>query len=70
MNRTVWTAVAKNAWNYFSPGIGVDSTTGLPFAGGDGFKAFTDWDLGSYIQAVIDAQEIGLINCKWDLGLQ
>ena len=54
--------MADNAWAYFSTGIGVDSTTGLPYAGGAGFKAFTDWDLGAYIQAVIDAQEIGMIN--------
>ncbi len=68
MNRTVWTAVANNAWAYFSPGIGVDSSTGLPFAGGAGFKAFTDWDLGAYIQAVIDAQEIGIINATGTWG--
>jgi len=55
INSTVWRAVAANAWQHFQPGVGVDSTTGLPFT------YFTDWDLGVYIQAVIDAQKIGLI---------
>lgn len=62
INRTVWLQVAETAWSYFQPGVGVDPTTGLPYAGGSGFKAFTDWDLGVYIQSVIDAQEVGLIN--------
>ena len=55
INSTVWLAVAANAWAYFQPGVGVDSTTGLPLT------YFTDWDLGVYIQAVIDANKTGLI---------
>ncbi len=58
---TAWRAVAKNAWQYFDPGIGVDPNTGLPGAT-IGFPFFTDWDLGVYLQAVIDAQRIGLIS--------
>jgi hypothetical protein len=54
INSTVWRAVAANAWQYFQPGVGVDSTTGLPLT------YFTDWDLGVYIQAVIDAQNLNL----------
>ncbi len=61
INSTVWRAVAANAWQYFQPGVGVGSNTGLPYAQGTGFSVFTDWDLGVYIQAVIDAQKIGLI---------
>jgi hypothetical protein len=61
INSTVWRAVAANAWQYFQPGVGVDSNTGLPYAQGTSFSVFTDWDLGVYIQAVIDAQKIGLI---------
>ncbi|MGA3291068.1 MAG: DUF3131 domain-containing protein [Candidatus Bathyarchaeia archaeon] len=61
INSTVWRDVAANAWAYFQPGVGVDSNTGLPYAGGSSFRGFTDWDLGVYIQAVIDAQELGLI---------
>ena len=56
----MWKAVAANAWRYFEPDIGVVPTTGLPGANTD-FSAFTDWDLGAYIQAIIDAQKIGLI---------
>jgi Protein of unknown function (DUF3131) len=60
-NSTMWSAVAVNAWRYFEPGVGVETTTGLPGSSAD-YSAFTDWDLGSYIQAVIDAQKIGLIS--------
>ena len=56
---TDWTKVATNAWSYFQPGVGVDPSTGLPYACGTYFEFFTDWDLGVYIQAVIDAQEAG-----------
>ncbi len=68
VDSSVWRSVAANAWAYFQPGIGVDSTTGLPYAGGSDFKGFTDWDLGVYIQAVIDAQKIGLILTDGDWG--
>jgi hypothetical protein len=59
-NSTMWKAVAANAWRYFQPDIGVVRETGLPGANND-FSAFTDWDLGVYIQAVIDANKTGLI---------
>lgn len=68
VNSHVWFGVAGNAWAYFQPGVGIDANTGLPYAGGTNFKALTDWDLGVYIQAVIDAQEIGLINTDGALG--
>jgi hypothetical protein len=68
MNTTVWDEVAENAWAYFQPGFGVDNNTGLPYAGGTGFEAFTDWDLGAYIQAVIDAKEVGIINATGPWG--
>ncbi len=61
MNSSVWRQVAANAWNYFQPGVGVDPNTGLPRAGGTDSPNFTDWDLGVYIQAVIDANKTGLI---------
>jgi hypothetical protein len=60
MDNSAWWQVAANAWQYFSPGVGVDSTTGLPLSG-QSYPYFTDWDLGVYIQAVLDAQAIGLI---------
>ena len=68
VNTTVWKGVASNAWAYFQPGIGVDSKTGLPYAGASDFKGFTDWDLGVYIQSIIDAQKIGLISTGGDWG--
>ena len=68
MNSTVWQAVAANAWRYFQPGIGVDPNTGLPRAGGTDCPNFTDWDLGVYIQAVIDAQKIGVVGIDGDWG--
>ena len=60
INSSVWMKVASNAWAYYTPGVGVDPATGLPRANSN-FNAFTDWDLGGYIQAVIDAQKLGLI---------
>ncbi len=61
VNESVWLGVAANAWAYFQPGVGVDANTGLPYASGTNFKPFTSWDLGVYIQAVLDAQKLGLI---------
>ena len=67
MDESVWWQVAVNAWQYFSPGVGVDRTTGLPWAG-QFYSCFTDWDLGIYIQAVLDASAIGLIGEDGDWG--
>jgi hypothetical protein len=61
MNKAVWRQVASDAWQYFQPDIGVNSSTGLPNSGSS-FPRFTDWDLGVYIQAVMDANAIGLID--------
>lgn len=67
-NTSLWTGIAATAWRFFQPGVGVDPTTGLPYAGGTNFEAFTDWDLGAYIEAVIAAQKIGLINADGTWG--
>jgi|WetSurMetagenome_2_1015567.scaffolds.fasta_scaffold15177_2 hypothetical protein len=67
INSTLWRKIAANAWKYFQPDIGVDSITGIPSAAW-GSPDITDWDLGVYIQAVIDAQKIGLINADGDWG--
>ncbi len=67
MNRSVWGEVAKQAWAYFKPGFGIDISTGLPSAT-FGWPYFTDWDLGAYIQTVIDAQKMGLIGKSDDWG--
>jgi hypothetical protein len=67
ISASVWKAVAATAWQYFQPGVGVDSNTGLPSAG-YGWNYFTDWDLGVYVQAVIDANKTGLIDNNGDWG--
>jgi hypothetical protein len=68
INSTIWMQVAKNAWAFYQPNVGIDSNTGLPFSTGFRFSGFTDWDLGSYIQAVIDAEKIGLIDINGTWG--
>jgi len=67
VNAETWHAVAEYAWGYFAPDIGVDLRTGLPGSSGSVY-AFTDWDLGVYIQAVIDAQTTGLIDRDGEWG--
>lgn len=67
MNRSVWAQVANEVWAYFQSGTGVDPNTGLPGAV-SGYPYFTDWDLGVYIQAVLDAQKLGLISKDGDWG--
>ena len=67
VNVAVWKTVAANAWQYFQPDNGVDRNTGLPKAS-LGFPYFTDWDLGVYIQAIIDANQTGLIGNDGDWG--
>ncbi len=66
INRTTWKAVAEHAWMYFQYAI-VNPDTGLP-AAGCGFPYFTDWDLGVYVQAIIDAEEVGLIEREGPWG--
>ena len=61
INSTTWRTTATIAWRYYQSGVGVDRKTGLPLAG-IGSPGITDWDLGAYIQAVIDAEKLGLIN--------
>ena len=67
LTAAVWQTVAANAWAYFQPDNGVDRNTGLPKAS-LGFPYFTDWDLGVYIQAIIDANRTGLIGYNGDWG--
>ncbi len=56
-----WLGWADVAWSYFQPGVGVNSITGLHYAAMD-WHRFTDWDLGVYISAIIDAERLGLIS--------
>ncbi len=68
INSSVWRAVAANAWKYYQPGVGVDAKTGLPWSG-QSSPYFTDWDLGVYIQAVIDAGKLNLISTEGSWGV-
>ncbi len=67
MNNAVWKAVAQYAWEYFERG-NVNGGTGLP-AASIGFPYFTDWDLAVYIQAILDAGEIDLIEKEGPWGV-
>jgi hypothetical protein len=58
--REMWVAWARKAWEYFQPGKGLEASTGLHHAGLH-WPYFTEWDLGVYIQAVIDAEKIGIL---------
>ena len=62
-----WLGVAISAWQYFQPGIGVNIVTGLHSAG-LGYPYFTDWDLGVYIQAIIAACKVGILNDNGEWG--
>jgi len=55
-----WKAWAEVAWRYYTPGVGVDPETLLHRANMF-WHRFTDWDLGSYIQSLLDAKRIGLL---------
>jgi len=55
-----WLDWAKIAWRYYQPGKAVYSDTGLHYAHKD-WHYFTDWDLGNYILAIIDADRLGII---------
>ncbi len=62
-----WLTLATNAWQYFQVGNNVNSATGL-HASGQGYPYFTDWDLGVYIQAIIDADKLGIISDNGTYG--
>jgi hypothetical protein len=61
INSSTWMTIARSAWTYYQIGVGVDRNTGLPWTG-RASQYFTDWDLGVYIQAVVDAAKLGLID--------
>ncbi len=67
MNSTAWQKIAETAWKYYAPGVGVDVKTGLPWTS-TGSQYFTDWDLGVYIQALIDASKLNLTQPTGDWG--
>ena len=61
VDQTYWLRLANNAWKYYQPDVGVDSKTGL-HSSAWGWPYFTDWDLGIYIQAIIDANQLGILS--------
>ena len=68
LTKETWKRVGDYAWAYFQPGSGVDANTGLP-GSGSWSPYFTDWDLGVYVQAVLDAQAIDLIGTGGTWGV-
>ena len=62
-----WLNIARIAWGYFTPGVGVSLKTGLNYAS-LGWKMTTDWDLGMHIIAILRAEEIGLIKPEGPWG--
>jgi hypothetical protein len=67
-SETYWSNLARNAWQYFEPGAGVNAATGLHSAV-NGWPYFTLWDLSVYIFAIIDAKQIGIITSDGTWGL-
>lgn len=63
-----WDALAAEAWKYFEPGHGVIEQSGLHCAA-ECYQYFTEWDLGTYIQAIIDANELGILQNDGPWGL-
>lgn len=62
-----WVSYAQVAWSFFQPGVGVSPSTGLIYAS-PYWHEFTDWDLAGYIQAVLAAEKLGLINTNGPWG--
>ena len=62
-----WRAWAEVAWRYYTPGIGVDPQSLLHRANTQ-WHWFTDWDLGSYIQSLIDADKLDIIKTEPSFG--
>jgi hypothetical protein len=56
-----WLNWAHTAWEYYQPGVNVNPTTGLHRATAS-WPCFTDWDIGSYIYAIIFARRLNLIS--------
>jgi hypothetical protein len=63
---------AEVAWRYFQAGVGVDEDTGLHYGSfvppNGGWKCLTDWDLGCYIMAILDAEKIEIITSSGPWG--
>ena len=62
-----WLRWAEVAWRYFQPGVGVVRESGLHMAR-IGWARFTDWDLGTYLMAVLNAEALGILPTSGEWG--
>ena len=64
-----WLGIARVAWRYYQPGVGVNPETGINRAKLD-WDALTDWNTGSYIIATIEAHRLGLVESNGTWGFR
>lgn len=62
-----WLELARIAWKYFQPGVGL-SSRGLNYAS-ISWHFLTDWDLGCYVSALVDADILGLVPREGPMGM-
>jgi hypothetical protein len=62
-----WLERATTAWKYFQPNVGMNANTGLNY-GASEWHRLTDWDLGTYIQATLAAEKLGILQREGDWG--
>ena len=60
-SKAYWLNLATNAWQYYQPNNGINSVTGLE-SNAVGSNQFTDWDLGTYVQAIVEAEKLGILS--------
>ena len=58
--RTYWLNLASKAWEFYAPGQALNTQTGLYAASLD-WPYFTEWDVGTQLQALLDARALGLL---------
>jgi hypothetical protein len=66
-DKEYWMRLAENAWCYFQPGVGVDTATGLHYAS-NSWHYFTGWDMATYLFAIMDGQQLGLLSADGEWG--
>jgi hypothetical protein len=62
-----WLSRANGAWRFFEPGQALNTQTGLHSASLD-WPYFTEWDLGTYIQTMLDARKLGILQNSGQSG--
>ena len=66
-SKAYWLNLATNAWQYYQPNNGVNSATGLE-SNAVGSNQFTDWDLGTYVQAIVETEKLGILSADGAWG--